>query len=277
MKYIALIIASFICLSAYSQGVNCDAVYEKGTPCYEACKRLYGGSRGDRSDFQGAYESILNLDSILVMCPNFADAYYTKAIPYLKRGEFITWKKLIDKAVELDPVMYLGYRGGARFMFLRDYEGAIEDIENYKKKINWDIGHIYNGDYHLEVIRALSYRGIGNNTKAVDILEDYIKENTEDPGRFTYLHLGVIYLQSGNLPKAELTLLKQISDFDYYADTYYWLAKVYEAMGDKDRYLSNMKKAEDYYLQEKCLPGLDSYMDYPDKIYLQQIREALNL
>lgn len=278
MKYrINLFLLSFFVSISFinGQGVNCDAMFEKGTPCYEACKRLYGGRRGDRSDFQGTYESIMAFDSLIVACPGFADPYYTKAIPYLKRGEFITWKNIIDKAVERDTATYMGYRGGARFMFLRDYEGAIADIECLKTKIKWDIGYIYNGDYHLEVIRALSYRGIGETGKAISILEDFIRDNTDEVGRFAYFHLGVMYYQQGNYDKAEIALEKQISDFDYYADTYYYFALVKKAQGDNDAYLKYMNKAKDYYMQEKCLPSLDSYMDYPDKIYLQQIEDAL--
>lgn len=276
IKILLVFFTLFILVSAtLAQGVNCDAMFEKGTPCYEACKRLYGGKRGDRSDYQGAYESIMVLDSLIVLCPDFADPYYTKAIPYLKRGEFITWKNIIDKAVERDTITYMGYRGGARFMFLRDYEGAIADIECLKTKVKWDIGYIYNGDYHLEVIRALSYRGIGQTEKAISILEDFIRNNAEETGRFAYFHLGVMYYQINEYDKAEAALIKQVTDFDYYADSYYYLAMIKSMQGDKDAFFNYMNKAKEYYLLGKCLPGLDSFMDYPDKIYLQQIEDAL--
>ncbi|WP_321538873.1 tetratricopeptide repeat protein [Flavobacterium piscinae] len=81
--------------------------------------------------FSKEYQSILN--ESLKIDSTFDYAYWAKSIAYLKSGDFITWKKLIDKAVDLNPVEYLGYRGWCRYQFFRDYEGAINDIEALEK------------------------------------------------------------------------------------------------------------------------------------------------
>jgi len=67
-------------------------------------------------------------------------------------------KKMIDKAVELDPEKYLGYRGWCRLQFLRDYKGAIKDIEELKSLVSYDIGACQTGDYHLNIVLTLCYQ-----------------------------------------------------------------------------------------------------------------------
>lgn len=273
MTKLLLLSLLFLPVNVISQ-VNCGALFEKGLPCYEACVMVYEQEGGVKNMPQGSYASINGLDSAIAICPGFADLYYMRAIPYLKRGEFITWKKIIDKAVENDSILYLGYRGGARFMFLRDYEGAIKDIEDLKQMGNWDIGTIYNGEYHLEVIRALSYRGIGDTLKAVSILQKHIDSYTII-GNYDYFHLGVMLYQLKKYDEAEKAFKRQIAIRNYYADTYYYLALVNEEQGNFPEYYSNLKRAFGFYKEGKCVRGLDSFMDYPDKVYLKQIEDRL--
>ncbi len=185
------------------------------------------------------------------------------------------WKKLIDKAVEFDPLFYHGYRGGARFMFLRDYEGAIRDIEEIKRINNGESGTIYNGEYHLEVIRALSYRGIGDTLKAANILQEHI-QSYELRGYHDYYHLGVLLYQLKRFDEAEQALIKQLAYMDYYADTYYYLALINKEKNNMSAYHVNLEKAQTFYKEGKCLRGLNSFMDYPDKVYLKEIETRLN-
>jgi tetratricopeptide (TPR) repeat protein len=228
---------------------------------------LYRDTKGRREGVQGARESIMVCDSAIALCPDFAEPYYIKAIPYLKRGEFWKWKPIIDKAVECDTVEYIGYRGGARFMFLRDYGGAIADIEWLKSR-NVPVGTIYNGDYSLECILALSYRGMGDTLKAIEILQKHVL--SERRGYYDYYHLGVMLFQVNRPHEAEEVLRRQISLYPF-ADAYYYIALAYRNMFDYRAFADNMKRAHECYENGICLPGSGSYMDYPDKIYLKQI------
>jgi tetratricopeptide (TPR) repeat protein len=223
--------------------------------------------------YQGTKESQLLCDSAISLYPEFADAYYIKAIPYLKRGEFGTWKKLIDKAVEFDSLMFIGYRGGVQFMFLRNYEGAISDIEKLEMLMDDnDLGTIYNGEYNLQVIRALSYKGLGNAEKAMKILENHFQEY--DAGLYGYYHLGVLYHEQKRYTDAIDIFLKQTARNEF-ADTHYYLGLAYKETGDQDNYTKSIHKAFDLYTDGKKLRGRDSFMDYPDKIYLEQIRQLI--
>src|SRR5690606_21534705 len=94
---------------------------------------------------QGARRSQLLFDEAIKLCPGFDFAYYEKSVPYLKRGDFITWRRLMDMAVELNPKRNLGDRGWCRYQFLRDYQGAIQDIEKLDSLVIYDIGFSVNG------------------------------------------------------------------------------------------------------------------------------------
>jgi tetratricopeptide (TPR) repeat protein len=234
---------------------------------------IYGGDAiKGKARYQGSKESQALCDSAIMLFPSFADSYYIKAIPFLKRGEFGLWKTIIDKAVEYDSLLYLGYRGGAQFMFLRNYEGAIKDIETLKSIYKSDIGAIYNGEYHLEIIRSLSYKGLGDTIQAIKILEDHIIEY--EAGLYGYYHLGVMYFEENRYLDAIKTFLKQSASYDF-ADLNYFIGLSYKNIGEDDKYKKAIQKAYDLYLEGRMLCGNGSFMDYPDKVYLKQIKKAM--
>lgn len=140
-------------------------------PCYEACVTATEGEAG-----QGTKASQLQFDKAIELCPSFDYAYFEKAVPYLKRGDFITWRKLIDKAVELNPTGHLGYRGWCKYQFIRDYRGAIRDLEKLDSLTSFDIGYSINGDYQLNIAKALCYKALGQKTKAIEIIENQITQ-----------------------------------------------------------------------------------------------------
>ena len=118
MKINALVfLAGLYCITAHGQP-NCNLYKWSGdSACYRACQ--YYSERLDYA--QGSRESQILFDSVVAVCPTFDVAYMEKAVPYLKRGDFATWRIWIDKAVALNPKEHLGYRGWCRYQFLRDY------------------------------------------------------------------------------------------------------------------------------------------------------------
>ncbi len=249
---------------AYSKQ-NCNIYkWENNTECYKAC-RLYGkgGSQGSRS-------SQKNYDRVIELCPTYDDAYWAKAIPYLKRGDFINWRIMMDKAVELAPEKHLGYRGWCRYQFLKDYEGAIEDIEKLESLVNYDIGFCQNSDYHLNIAKALCYKGMGDSEKALEIIEQHLMTTEYPIGLYDYLHLGVLYLEKGDYSKAITALNAQIKENDLLADNYYYLGLAYKGLGRMMDYEKNIKKALEMYLND--YGRYDPYSTPMDKIFLEDIK-----
>lgn len=261
---ILTIVLSFECLGQ----PNCY-VYKDDEPCYKGCLEALEALRFS----QGSNQSQIHFDNSIGLCSKFDYAYFEKAVPYLKRGDFITWKKLIDKAVSLNPTQYLGYRGWCRFQFLRDYIGAIGDLEKLDSLTSFDIGYSINGDYHLKIALALCYEGVGQRARAIQIIEKQLMVTGYTPGLFDYLHLGVLKIKMGNLKEGIDALKKQISYNDYLAEAYFFLGLAYKKLHLVIESKESFEKAKTFYL--KGYKRLDPYTTPMHRVYFSDIKREL--
>lgn len=250
---------------------NCEAYkYLGDTVKYEACKKAM--EIKGHYQFSKEYQTIL--DESIEIDPTFDYPYWAKSVAYLKSGDFMTWKRLIDKAVELNPKQHLGYRGWCRYQFFRDYKGAIEDIEKLDNLADYDIGQSQNGTYHLNIAKGLCYKAIGEKEKAIKIIEDQIKLNEAEDfvGAYDYLHLGVLYLELNNFDKALAAFEKQ-SETNDLAENRYYSALAYKALKNRTDYRIGLEKAKELYLSGRKM--FDPYSNPMDKIYLKNIEAEL--
>ncbi|UHO38472.1 tetratricopeptide repeat protein [Chryseobacterium capnotolerans] len=255
---------SFLLLIVYTNTiaqVNCNAI--EGEDCKKACE-LYNTA----SDLQGSQASQEGFDRAIELCPDFSNAYMEKAVPYLKNGDFATWKILIDKAVALDPKRHLGYRGWCKFQFLRDYKGAVLDLEELKKYYPEDLGRSLNGDYNLDVVKAMSYSALGQKERAVGIIERLLAARGYVKGMFDHYQLGVTYFELGRYDKALENFEKQSKEYDF-AENIYFKSKV-SKIRNKD-YLDLKMLALKTYDEGKTMK--DVYTHHFNKIYRKQIDE----
>lgn len=270
MKYFNLLIL-FIPFSSVFAQPNCEAYkYYGDTLKYEACKKAM--EIKGHYQFSKEYQTVL--DESIDIDPTFDYAYWAKSIAYLKSGDFVTWKKLIDKAVEYNPKEHLGYRGWCRYQFFRDYKGAIKDIEKLNSLVDYDIGQSQNGTYHLNIARGLCYKAIGEKEKAIAIIEKQLKLNEEEDfvGANDYLHLGVLYLETGEFEKAVETFKKQLLNIEL-AENQYYLALAYQKLDKPSESKSCLEKAKELYNEERKM--FDPYSNPMDKIYLEDIENEI--
>lgn len=259
-KYFLSIFILVIYTNLQSQ-VNCNAMV--GDNCKKACEIF------NRPSSQGSRESQENLDEALSLCPTFSDIYVEKSVPYLKRGDFIEWKKLIDKAVELDPKSHLGYRGWCKFQFLRDYKGAIADLEALEKLYqDGYLGYSTNGDYELHIAQALCYSALGQKEKAISIFEDQLAKTDHIVGFYDYYQLGVAYFDLGKYDQALENFEKQ-SRYNDFAENIYYKSKVAK-IRNKD-YLDLKMMALKSYDEGKTMN--DGYTHHLNKVYRIQMEE----
>lgn len=249
---------------------NCNVFKMKNDqPCYEACMAATEAAE----QAQGARSSQMLFDKAIELCPTFDYPYFEKSVPYLKRGDFITWKKLIDKAVELNPKGHLGYRGWCKFQFIRDYKGAIRDFEKLDSLLEYDIGYSMNGYYQLNIVKGLCYKAIGQKKKAIEIIENQLSEKEYSVMTYDYLHLGVLKMETGDTNGAIEYLKKSIAFNDYLAEPYYFLGLIYKKLNQPKDFKDNMERAKAYYL--KGYKMFDPYTHQSDKIYLADIEKEL--
>jgi len=266
-----IIFWSIIFIQNISTAQNCNVfLYQKDTLQYEAC--LIAEDAYQYYQYSREYQEIL--DKAIEKCPHFSFAYRNKSTAYLKSGDFITWKYLIDKAVEYDFRENIGYRGWCKFQFFRDYQGAIEDIEALEAVSKGNIGYSAGGQYHLKVAKALCYKQLGDIDKAISIMEQYMIDSTNQISVFDHLHLGVMYLETGTYDKA-ITQLNLQSKQNDLAENQYYLALCHQKMGITDLFTTHITKAKEMYLRNQKM--IFHYTEPIDRIYLKEMDKALSL
>lgn len=203
----------------------CNAfLYMNDTLQYKACKLV---ENINERYYQFSKEFQILYDSALAICPYFSWGYREKGVAYLKSGDFITWKKLIDKAVQYDTLLNLGYRAWCRYEFFRDYEGAIKDIELLETKTP-EIGWGINGDYHLTATKAICYSELGQQAKAISVLSTYLRD-AQPIGLYDYYQLGAIYYKNKDYTQAATAFQKQI-EHNNLAEAHYYLSLIYKGL-----------------------------------------------
>ena len=261
MKYLFFIL---IPICSWGQP-NCNVyLYNKDTLQYKACKSVeYVPFYQYTKQYQERF------DKALQICPYFAYAYKAKSTAYLKSGDFLTWKYLIDKAVEYDTLSYIGYRGWCKYQFFRDYEGAIEDMEYLEEKFNSiNVGYSAGGEYHLIVAKAICYSALDDKNKAIDILEDLFANKEYNVGLFDYYQLAVTYFQVRDYINASKYLVKQ-SEINEIAENAYYKAIIAKLNGNDEIYLREKNKAIQLYKDRRML--FDDYTEPFNKVYLATI------
>lgn len=263
----SIVLLLLISVQLLSAQPNCNYFKLVGdTLQYKACLLMEEGAQ----HYQFTREAFEYYDQAIAVCPYHAEAYYEKGVVYLKAGNFIKWREYMDKAVELNPKEFLGIRAACDAKFWGDFHSAIADIDRLDALVDYDIGHIHDGSYHLDAYKALCYKNVGDFKKAIDIFENHIAMRPDLIGDYDFLHLGVCYLELGTYEKAIFCFNKQ-SEINEMAENQYYLSLAFKGLNKDAEYIQAIKKAESLYLKD--LRFIDGFHTMNDQVFLQQILE----
>src|SRR5690606_20632026 len=96
------------------------------------CYFLFASPKEKRFSYaehtQGMFLSQKIFDILIFQNPDYSDAYFEKSVAYNKRGDYEKGFEILDKAVDINPEIHLGYRGWLRLNQIKDYQGCIEDL-----------------------------------------------------------------------------------------------------------------------------------------------------
>jgi tetratricopeptide (TPR) repeat protein len=201
---------------------NCNAYYTAQSPCGIACAQINKALQYP----QGSWQSQKSFDSLLRICPQLAYLWSEKSVPYLKRGDYAHWRLYLDKAVAIEPKVYLGYRAGCLFDNVKDYKQALADINELESLLNSKyLGSNPSGDLNLLIIKALCYRALNeiDSSLATFELALLIAENNHTVGNFDYFYWGTTLFQLQRYEEAEAKFKKQIEVNSNLAYTNYYL------------------------------------------------------
>ncbi len=182
---------------------------------------------------QGSKESQLLFDSAISINPNYAWAYYEKSVPYFKRGMLNEGIKLLNKAVELDPLSHLTYRA-YWFYQHKSYARCKDDLEQFYAMEGTYNKNTPDGAVDMRILLGIVYSELGLRQQAIDKVEATIRSYSSLAyiGPYDYHILGVLYLKNQQYDDALKTLLKSIELNEQFADTYYFLSVASQNLGD---------------------------------------------
>ena len=225
---------------------------------------------------QGSKESQELFIKSISACPTYAPSLNEMAVPYLKRGDFYTWRLLVDRAVKSAPLSYLGDRGSCLFLFLHDYPNALKDLKRLYVITKGLPGYSDNGDYDLRILMALCEREMGNYKQAIIYFNECIdkpmtKGNT---GLYDYLLRGTTKLKHKDYKGALADFEKETKIYLKLADNYYYMGLAQKHLKQFAAAKLSFKHAKELYTKTGYF-HYDPYCEPPDGVYLADINREL--
>ncbi|MCG8235081.1 tetratricopeptide repeat protein [Tenacibaculum finnmarkense] len=192
---------------------------------YEKAVQFRQGSTA----FQNGIAEAVAIDS------TYEAAVYELSVAHLKRGMPHKWKPQYNKAVKLDSIKRIPWRGYLYLWFYRDYKKAIADF---------DMSDVLTPNFidapqglSVDCWRGIAYLGLNDYKKAIFYFDKYItkeiKDFSEDSVDVTaFLYQGIAYLELENYTKAEASFNKMIKNsYGFSADAKYYKALILSKQG----------------------------------------------
>lgn len=220
-------LSTFLLLLIFS----CQTKREKAESVYKRATIHYQGSKACHNGIKRAIE----IDS------TYPQAVYELSVAYLKRGLPHKWKPQYDKAVKLDSVDRIPWRGYLYLWFYRDYKKAIADF---------DASDILTPDFidapqghSVDYWRGIAYLGLKDYKNSIYYFDKYIAKETKDTGEdwvemTGFLYCGIAHYENKNDSLALQSINKLLKyTNDTYADGNYYKALILERQGDNQQAL----------------------------------------
>jgi tetratricopeptide (TPR) repeat protein len=219
----------------------------------------------------------LYCDSILTICPQVAAAYRSKAIPYIKNGEYETAMALEDKAVSLDPQTWTSYRGFLKCIFTKDYEGALVDFKESQRL--WPEG--YEMDHTFLFFEAICHLEMGEFAKAENDFRQDIRiqtkgDTSQDVHFNTSFYMGVLYYEMKDYTKSKNYIRKCLNTYSQHPEANFYMGLNLAKEGSKEQSQVYFKFAKQYLEKGYSLNEANHvYVNFPHEIRMQDVNAFL--
>jgi len=232
---------------------------------YKAAIKFRQGS----TPFQNGIADAVAID------PLYSQGVYELSVADLKRGLPHKWLPQYNKAVVLDSVTRIPWRGYLYLWFYRDYKKAIADFDASDtltpEFIDVPQGHT------VDYWRGIAYLGLKNYEKSNWYFEKHIAKEIKDFGEdyvdvTAFLYNGISYFEAGNYEKALLNFNKQLKySRNLSADAKYYKAKILKAENKNSEALESINEAIlDY---SKGYSNTRAYVETLRQLYPQDFTE----
>jgi len=200
---------------------------------------------------QGSMMSINGIKRATEIDSTYQQAVYELSVAYLKRGLPHKWKPQYNKAVLLDSVTRIPWRGYLYLWFYRDYKKAIADFDA-SDTLNPNFIDRPQG-HSVDYWRGIAYLGLNNLEKSIEYFDKYIQMEIDESGEdwvelTAFLYRGIAYFEQGDYKNALINFDKQLQySRNLSADAKYYKAKILNVQGNNDEALKLIREAIDDY------------------------------
>ena len=237
---------------------------------------LFLSPKEKRFDFaahlQGEYLSQKMFDILIYQYPDYSDAYFEKSVPFNKRGDYAKGFKILNKAIEIDEDVHLGYRGYLKLRFLRNYDAALKDFNRLDSLTPNFVDAPWGED--IDFLRGECYFGKKKYQQAIEFFNLNVKNHKEDwVDLQTFVYLGICEHELGNMESAIVEFQRALNQSDKTCEAHFYLAKIYQEKGDLEKANEHILEAEASIEYKRD----DPYKEFLNEIYLNEIIELKNL
>mgnify|MGYP003633983274 FL=1 len=199
---------------------------------------------------------------------NDSEEYMEYSVHLNKAGDFENGFKYLNKAVELEPEMHLGYRGWIRLRKMRDFDKALIDFNRLDsltpKFVDAPWGE------NIDFLRGECHFGKKNYQKAIESFNLNVKNNKEGwVDIHTFVYLGLCEYELGNYEKAISEFQRALKQSEFTPESYFGIAKAYKKLGEIEKANENLLNAEKNIAYKRN----DIYNEFLNEIYLSEILE----
>ena len=223
------------------------------------------------ANMQGVFFSQSLFEILKFQEPENDKLYFEQSVPFNKRGYYAKGFSILDKAIELNPKVHLGYRGYMKLRFLRNYKAALKDFDRLDTLTENFVDAPWGED--IDFLRGEAYFGLENYEKAIIHFKKSIENQGEDwVDNQTYVYLGLSEYRLGNLKEAITYHQKALSQSKYTVEAHIALAKIYAEQNKTEAANTHLEQAKKYFNYKRD----DPYNEYLNEVYKSDLVQLEN-
>ena len=200
--------------------------------------------------------------------PNTHEAYMSRSVAYTKTGEHATGFTMLNRAVELAPILNLGYRAFVKLYMMHDTEGALQDCLRLDSLTSYAKPGVWGED--MDMVIGLCYLQLNDFQKARLRFTNSIKTVTQEAGKEwnsprVFLYLGITLLKEKECSQALQVLDELIQLYPNFSEAYYYKAQCYSTLKDLKNAEATLEKCRQVF--KKYGAEKNPYFEMPYQIY----------
>lgn len=205
---------------------------------------------------------------ILEKYPTTHIAYMNRSVAYNKTGEHATGFAILNNAVQLAPIQYLGYRAFLKLYFMHDYQGALQDCLHLDSLTAYSKPGVWGED--MDMVIGLCYLQLNDFQKARLRFTNSINTVTQEAGKEwnsprAFLYLGITLMKEKAYSQAIQVLDELIQLNPNFSEAYYYKAQCYSLLKDLIKAEATLEKCRQVF--GKYRADKNPYFELPYQIF----------